>query len=128
MMVHQTMSKVDFIKSRDFVQWCIAETIANSTERNSFYEMLKNKNYDPDNLDVRLIINGCEFDFIETIELMEQQLDNSVHERAKRLVQEKFNESIFYPLYEMQQKIERMEHEVHNNINDVFDNLKQTAL
>jgi len=92
---------------RNFVHWFFIRTIcakAKETEgtNGNFQKVPGWEELEGINIDIKLIINGVECDFVKTVMSLDEQLDGMILEKAKELVEDKFK-AINEVVYRMEQ-------------------------
>lgn len=91
------MSKVSFQELRDrgdsllesLILKCVSKKDANAE---TLLDRLKDKAFDPQNMDIRFTIDGLEFPIVEIFQQFHTHLEDMAKKEARDLIHEKFSE------------------------------------
>lgn len=98
------MAKLDIIqaiRSHTFVGWLVIEALSKNGKVD---ELINADDYNANNIDVRLVVNGIELPLEETLEFWKSQYDASVNERAEELLDEKLG-SLFAEVSYLEERL-----------------------
>jgi hypothetical protein len=84
------------------------------------HSIMMNKNYDPNQVEAKLIINGVECNVVETLKYMGQQFDEMVEKAAQEKIQEKVDIMFFSNLNEIERLSNQLKEEMEDKIRDML--------
>jgi hypothetical protein len=76
--------------------------------------------FDAENLDVKLTVNGIEFDFISVVEHMGKEFDNTVKREAMKLMKENLKNDLFGRIDEIAFKAGLLESELEDKYQELI--------
>jgi|SRR6185312_9172916 len=81
----------------------------------------KDEKPDGKNLDVKLTVDGIEFDFVSVVEKLGEQFEESVKRKAVELMKEKMNSELFGRIEEMSYQAGLLEEELINKFQELLN-------
>lgn len=75
---------------------------------------------DGKNLDVKLTIDGIEFDFISVVEHIGKNYENEVYKKAEELIKEKLHDDVFKSLHEITWQAGALERELTDKVQELI--------
>lgn len=83
-------------------------------------EKVNKEKLDPENLEVELKINGQEQNFTQAVEKLVRTFDYHVEQRAKELVEEKWNEVVHKPLDDVTEMANFLKQAMQDRLDEAF--------
>ena len=107
------MTKISWFENKH--NW-VGHFIINSLDNTKF----KVGELDGDNLDVKLTIDGIEFDFVSVVEHIGKNYENEVKREAVKLMKEKMNNDLFGRIDEIAFQAEQLERELEDKYQELI--------
>lgn len=107
------MSKINYFDNTN--NW-IGYFIINALDHTKMPE----EKFDGNNLDVKLTVDGIEFDFISVVEHMGKEFDSTVKREAMKLMKEKMHSDLFGRIDEMSYQAGLLEEELTNKFQELI--------
>lgn len=108
------MTKINwFDNQNNWIGWFITESL----DTNKIPE----GGLDGANLDVKLTVDGIEFDFLSVVEHMGKEFESSVLKKAKELHEEKLKQDTFNNLNEISYLADRLQEELNDKLQEIYN-------